>query len=308
MIKSPYIFEIEVTNLCNAKCVFCYNRNLKRERGFIDVVKLEKFVKEVYNENKNNWFYNNIKPAKYPKFVLGGLGEPLLHPQIFEIIKIIKKYGFVVELITNGIKLNKVIATNLINSKLDFLSISLHSLNPEVYKSITQVDVEIVKNNLNEALTCLNNSEIKVSLWRVYPPVGFKRDNENDQKIYDDFVNSYKIYEVLGPSEPWERDGVVENSVCEPIKDKYFWCHKILYTFNIDCFGNAVMCAVDYNRETVNLGNVFEDGYKKCQQNKLDILSSEKPLICKKCKRWSDGELENILKTNNLEVKFYEEN
>lgn len=308
MIKSPYLFEIETTNFCNAKCVFCYNNKLKRNRCFIDVEKLEKFVKDVYLENKNNWFYKNIKTKTYPKFVLGGLGEPLLHPKIFEIIKMIKKYGFAVELITNGIKLNEQTALNLIHAKLDFLSISLHSLNPEVYKSITQVDVDVVKNNLNNALTHLDNSDVKVSLWRVYPPLGLKRDSPEDQQMYDNFVKKHNFYEILGPSEPWERDGVVQNSTCEPVKDKYFWCHKILYTFNIDCFGNAVICAVDYNRETINIGNVFEDGYKKCMQNKLDILSSEKPLICKKCKRWSDGELENILKNNNLEVKFNEEN
>lgn len=308
MIKSPYIFEIETTNYCNAKCIFCHNKNLERKRCFVNLQNLEKFVSEVYAENKNNWFYNNIESKQYPKFVLGGLGEPLLHPQIFDIVKMIKKYGFVVELITNGIALTKQKAQGLIDAKLDYLSISLHSLNAEVYKSITQVDLEIVKNNLDNSLELLDKSDIKVSLWRVHPPKGYKRDTELDQQVYEQFVKAHKFFEVLGPSEPWERDGVVKNSACEPTKDKYFWCHKLLYTFNIDCFGNAVMCAVDYNRETIKLGNVFKDGYKTCQQNKLDILSSEKPLICQKCKRWSDCELENILKTNNLEGKFYEEN
>lgn len=43
-IWTNYTIEIEVTNYCNAKCVFCANKQLKRSRGFLRVSEFECFV------------------------------------------------------------------------------------------------------------------------------------------------------------------------------------------------------------------------------------------------------------------------
>jgi len=39
---------IEVTNICNNKCIFCANRIMERNRKFIDAALVEKILTEAY--------------------------------------------------------------------------------------------------------------------------------------------------------------------------------------------------------------------------------------------------------------------
>lgn len=56
------------------------------------------------------------------------LGEPLLHPSFNEILKLLDDKGFKLQLVTNGILLNKY-PDLLTHECLRKLSISLHSIN-----------------------------------------------------------------------------------------------------------------------------------------------------------------------------------
>lgn len=116
---------------------------------------------------------------------------------------------------------------------------------------------------------------------------------------------------VLGPSEPWSRDGFVPNSKCKPVKDKFFWCNKIYFTFNLDWKGNVILCCNDYNRETVKLGNVFSNSfnYSKLFELKEKILQKEFiPDICKNCRRWEDNEIFSILDDEDIDKITFKKN
>ncbi len=78
--------EIAVNYLCNRKCPGCYARNLREEQKKIFLK--PKDIKEICDK---------YKPAHIN---LTG-GEPMLNPEIFEIIKVIPK-STIVSLVTNG--------------------------------------------------------------------------------------------------------------------------------------------------------------------------------------------------------------
>ena len=99
---SPYTIEIELTNCCNASCVFCPNSISPRKKEFIDKQKLFKFLKNEKSKKNVNAFNKEFKTFDFPKIVYAGLGEPLLHPDFIEIIEYTKKLGFIVEIVTNG--------------------------------------------------------------------------------------------------------------------------------------------------------------------------------------------------------------
>ena len=83
MFKKIYI---ELTNICNLNCKFCPETTRKKE--IMTVEKFEEVIKK-------------IQP--YTKLVcLHVKGEPLLHNQLEEILKILEKYNLKANITTNG--------------------------------------------------------------------------------------------------------------------------------------------------------------------------------------------------------------
>ncbi len=82
--------------------------------------------------------------------MLGGFGEPLLHPRFGEILGILRDtgiYGIAVR--TNGLALNDAIIDLLIEHKVDVLNVVLDAWTPETYARVQGVDrLDEVKQNL----------------------------------------------------------------------------------------------------------------------------------------------------------------
>ncbi|MBN1263779.1 MAG: radical SAM protein [Candidatus Pacebacteria bacterium] len=126
----PGLLNIELTNACNLKCVFCPRLSSNREIGFIKKSLFEKIIKELGVEGPIEvlWLMKD--------------GESLLHPQIIELIKIAAagKAAKRLELYTNGLLLNQSMSQKLINSGLDVLNISLDALDERTYLKLKGVD------------------------------------------------------------------------------------------------------------------------------------------------------------------------
>jgi MoaA/NifB/PqqE/SkfB family radical SAM enzyme len=87
---------------------------------------------------------------KYTGLVyLQGWGEPLLHKDIFEMIRLCKKKGRRTGFTTNGMLLDKETAARLVELELDILCVSLAGCRPETHNSIRQgTDLEQIYKNL----------------------------------------------------------------------------------------------------------------------------------------------------------------
>ncbi len=80
--------------VCDLKCIFCYNDNMKRKW---------KSIKELKKEiHRARFVYGNSSID-----FMGG--EPTLHPKIIELIRYCSKIGIKPTLITNGLKLSDII-------------------------------------------------------------------------------------------------------------------------------------------------------------------------------------------------------
>jgi radical SAM protein with 4Fe4S-binding SPASM domain len=72
---------------------------------------------------------------------VAGMGEPFIHPHIFQIIEIINKKRKLISIVTNGTLLDKRKIDKLLNFKyLDFIQISLNAHNKKTYKLVTGGD------------------------------------------------------------------------------------------------------------------------------------------------------------------------
>lgn len=71
--------------------------------------------------------------ARPPDIFIGGIGEPLAHPDILRMVREAKALRGRVELITNGVSLTEAVATELVAAQLDRLWVSLDGATPGGY-------------------------------------------------------------------------------------------------------------------------------------------------------------------------------
>ncbi len=108
MFKRVYV---EITNVCNLSCVFC--PGTAREKRFLSPEEFRVMARKLRDHTCYLYFHV--------------MGEPLLHPQLAELLAIAAEQGFRVCLTTNGTLLPEKAAVLLSSPALHKVSISLHS-------------------------------------------------------------------------------------------------------------------------------------------------------------------------------------
>ena len=115
---------IEPTNRCNLECRTCMRNVWDEPLGEMSNATFARIVEGL----------GSFSPP--PTVMFGGLGEPLFHPNIVEMVAQAKSLGATVELITNGTLLTKERSCQLIDAGLDRLWISLDGATPESYADV----------------------------------------------------------------------------------------------------------------------------------------------------------------------------
>jgi MoaA/NifB/PqqE/SkfB family radical SAM enzyme len=125
----PFYVDIDLTRRCNLRCLGCpyhsphINDTSPQNPAVMDI-SLD-FFKRLCNE---------LKGMNTHSLILQGAGEPLLHPDVFEMIATAKAAGFHVTLITNGTLLDRETIEALIAARLDTLKVSLWASSAEQYQ------------------------------------------------------------------------------------------------------------------------------------------------------------------------------
>lgn len=135
--ETPVKLYIEPTSLCNLNCEMCFRKAWIGEKyGNIR-------TEAVLQLMDSPFFAEGVKTVFF-----GGMGEPLIHPDIFEMIFRARECGKRVELITNGTSLKEKTAQRLVELGVNKVWVSIDSFDPEGYGKI-QVGSnfgEVVKN------------------------------------------------------------------------------------------------------------------------------------------------------------------
>ena len=143
---------IEPTNRCNLDCITCIRNSWDEPLGEMDSTIFSRIIEGL-----------KLLPVP-PSVFLGGLGEPLSHPRIVDMVKELKSLGCFVELITNGTLLHKDLSRQLIEAGLDMLWVSLDGATPESYKDV----------RLGAALpqVLANLRDFRYARWATHYPTG----------------------------------------------------------------------------------------------------------------------------------------
>lgn len=230
---------IEITNICNLDCSFCSKNN--RPKKFISNEEFINILNKI--EDYTDYLYFHV------------MGEPLIHPNINELIDIASS-SFKINLTTNGVFLDKIIN----NKNIRQVNISLHSL--ENKSTLKEALIKML-----ETANKLTNTIINYRLW-------IQNDASDDIiNIINEFYhtninlnsNSYKIKDKVFVS--FEQEFVWPNLDNEIIFNQST-CLGLKEHIGILVDGTVVPCCLDSNG-LINLGNIFDNSLNK-------ILDSER--------------------------------
>ncbi|MDP2924127.1 MAG: radical SAM protein [Candidatus Omnitrophota bacterium] len=125
----PEVIVIDPFHKCNVKCVHCFVHNplINHPQEFLD----RKFTLEKFKE-----IVDDSADLKVDNIILQGDGEPLMHPNFLDMIRYIREKKIKALFFTNGSFLNKQIAEEIINLRVEEIYCSLPAGSQESYERI----------------------------------------------------------------------------------------------------------------------------------------------------------------------------
>ena len=263
---------IEITNICNLNCSFCSKVNRKKE-----YMSLNNF-KEILNKIKDytDYIYLHVK------------GEPLLNPNVIDMIKLCEEYNIKVNLTTNGTLFPQLVEQLKECKNLNKINFSLHSENnytdycENIFKSVDKLPDTVTAiyrlwtlkdNELDEKATNIVN---KISGY-------YHLSAETVEKIKSE--NNVKINSTIYVDKDNEFEWPEENNY---ISDGYCFALKTQIAILVD--GTVVPCCLDSDGK-INLGNIYKEDldaiinskrYQSLKKSFQDRHPCEK--LCMSCK------------------------
>ena len=168
--------HIEITGRCNEKCVHCYIPGDKRNRE-IDLCTFEDAL-------------NQSRKMNVLHLTISG-GEPMLHKNFVEFLRLCREYEFSVNVLSNLTLLNAEILTELKQNYLLGVQVSLYSMNSRIHDEITGVKGSFEKTKR----AILQLAENDVPLQIACPIM------KNNKACYQDVVDWAKKLKVNAGTE-----------------------------------------------------------------------------------------------------------
>lgn len=312
LFSYPRYIQLEPTNRCNQKCIMC-----PRNEPDYDVPFGDMSFKDYIKILDQIPYISNMQ--------LNGLGEPLLHPEIFNMIKEAKKRGIKLSMNSNLIPVNSIEkAKKLVDSGLDILKVSIDTANPEIYKRIRQ------SNDLDKVINAIK-LVIKARGKKHYPQIWFNsivmQDNYKDidkilklgDKLGVDFVrfkpvdtfDIYKdkgikvaskedLFKVVKETIKQNKDLKVKHNLQELLDDfsNYYRpkgnhpCFSPWTELYIQYYGGVRLCCEFYSKK-YDIGNMLKQDFKKIWNgSKMRRIRKEFKKgntyfpVCKTCNRF----------------------
>lgn len=136
-LEHPRLVSVETTNHCNAKCLFCPNNALARDKGPMDQGLFEKIV-----EDCREFPLPAIEPFLQ--------GDPFSDPRILERLELIRRRlpDTLLRLYTNGHGMTPHKIDSLLGLGIDHLYVSVNTLDPDRYRRLMGIPLERTLANL----------------------------------------------------------------------------------------------------------------------------------------------------------------
>ncbi len=141
----PLHIDFQLVDECNMRCTFCpRDKPVMEAMGATELLNrgtklpLERF-KQVIDEGERH----GLRAIN-----LGSTAEPLIHPDIVEMVRYARQHGvFDIRMITNALLLKEPMLRNLYEAGLTYLGISIDAFTQETYRKVRKNRLDRVVNN-----------------------------------------------------------------------------------------------------------------------------------------------------------------
>jgi len=296
-LSNPFLVQIFPSYACNFKCGYCLHFLPREQHGFISSVTnmdFELYKRAIDDMANAGWKLKMLRFA--------ALGEPLLHPQIADMVKYAVDLGVAetVDIVTNGALLSHNMSDALIDAGLSTLRISLEGLSSEEYLKNCGADIDFdkLRANIEYFYNNSKNTEVYVKIIDyMLEGTGDKEKQFND--LFKPICNRIAI-EHLTPTVENIDYSKISNDIqnltqegTELLTVKI--CPQPFYMMQINPDGNIVpCCSTEY---PLILGNSQTDGavnawngakFTEFRLNMLDGASGASA-ACAKCSLYRYG-------------------
>ncbi|WP_448207922.1 radical SAM protein [Azospirillum sp. sgz302134] len=305
----PVNISLVLSNQCNLSCVMCpyHSPEALRTRQvdyfdhklWLPLTLVEKLVAEL-----------KTAPSQHVPFSfhMGELDEPLLHPQITDIVRLLTSIpGAIVHITTNATLLTEERSRQLIEAGVQSVSFSVDAHSQDTYKAIRGAKLARTQRNVEGFLRLRQelNPGLSVNLCII--------DQEPASTEIEDFknhwrergVSSVSVYQLFSP----EPDGIYWNLTDRVFREQTRSpCRAVWEQVFVYPGGEVSLCCTTLVRVPqdgmVSMGNLNGSSlrdiwqgvpYQRVRGDLIDEDFSERP-YCRDCGIWSQTyQFENVL-------------
>jgi radical SAM protein with 4Fe4S-binding SPASM domain len=263
----PEIVQIESTNICNAKCVFCPRDEMHRRQGIMSFELFTKIVDECAELG-----ITHIRVHNY--------GEPFVDRRLVEKVRYAKQKGIQeVGMISNGSLITEAVARGMIDAGLDAINISVDASGKEVFES-TRIGLKYDKVIANiERLV-----RVRAESGRRRPKLILSFVRQNNSADEQAFIEHWrKVADKIHITDLHNWGGTLHQQ-----SDVNYPCYRPWLTFTVLWDGRVSLCCADFDGHTI-LGDMNSSSIKdiwnnqRYRQVRREHLESGGPDVCRAC-------------------------
>ena len=273
---------IDIISKCNMNCPWCYYRKENKEMDYKQVLEIGKK------------FY--LDKDKATILLLGG--EPTLHSKFKEILRGLKKDGWSVSVITNGICPKNTLPVLQKYADEVQVSIDFYKEREDKFKNTPKafekkiytvnylensfIRTTIMKNNLQDIENILN---LCIRMGRDWVGVPIKPLNPEARSQMLSISEFIRISNLV-------IDYAAQTDLTFYIDHPLYFCYDKgwrdkMYSRGYFCPAGHLHCSIKINGDVTPclfmdgpvLGNVFRDGYTYLRENLLSFAKNQKPFM-----------------------------
>lgn len=282
----PKRLMVEVTNICNQKCIFCANSKSVRKKGIVEYEMVQKVISDAYKLGARELSFH-------------AMGEPLICKELPQCVKVAKDIGYeYVYIDTNGALAIPDVINPVIDAGIDSIKFSISGATRETYKMIHgRDDFDIVIDNIKKVSDYKANTGKKVRLITDFV------ENSNNaceievfKKMMNPLVDEVWSHEVLNQGGNMVEDNMkIGGTTYVSIP-----CIEIFDRMVIMWNGDVTACCMDFDSNLV-YGNAYANSLEEIWHNdcitklrEMHLNDEVKGTLCYNCVYSARSEIRKI--------------